>query len=61
MLQSYIYIHYTVQEKLLIMYWNFDFYTICKLFTVQERQRWKQLQSTVAETIEQVPVSGDRD
>jgi hypothetical protein len=24
-LQNYIYIHYTVQEKLIIMYLNFDF------------------------------------
>jgi hypothetical protein len=33
------------------MYWNFDFHSICKLFTVQVRQRWKQLQSNVAETV----------
>jgi hypothetical protein len=41
MLQNYIYIHYTVQEKLITMYWNFDFHSICKLFTVEVRQRWK--------------------
>jgi hypothetical protein len=36
MLQSYIYIHYTVQEKL-IMCWNFDFYSICEVFAVEMR------------------------
>jgi hypothetical protein len=51
MLQNYIYVYYTVQEKLIIMYWNFDFYSICKLSTLEVRQRWKQLQSSVAETI----------
>jgi hypothetical protein len=51
MLQNCIYIHYTVQEKLIIMYWNSDFYSICRLFTVEVWQRWKQLQSSVAETI----------
>jgi hypothetical protein len=50
MLQNYIYIHYTIQEKL-IMYWNFDFYLICKLFIVEVRQHWKQLQTSVAVTI----------
>jgi hypothetical protein len=43
--------HFTVQEKLIIKYWNFDFYSIYKLFTVDVRQRWKELQSSVAETI----------
>jgi hypothetical protein len=52
MLQNYIYIHYTVQEKLIIMYWNCDFYSVCKLFTVEVWQRRKKLQSSVAETIE---------
>jgi hypothetical protein len=33
------------------MYWIVDFYSICKLFTVEMRQSWKQLQSSVAETI----------
>jgi hypothetical protein len=51
MLQNYIYIHYTAQEKLIIMYWNFDYYLIYKLFTVEVWQRWTQLQSSVAETI----------
>jgi hypothetical protein len=51
MLQKYVYIHYTVQEIVIIMYWNFDFYSIRKLFTAEVRQRWKQLQSSVAETI----------
>jgi hypothetical protein len=32
------------------MYGNFDFYSISKLFTVEVRQRWKQLKSRVAET-----------
>jgi hypothetical protein len=48
MLQNYI--HYIIQKKLIIMYWNFDFYSICKLFTVEVQQRWKQLQSNAAET-----------
>jgi hypothetical protein len=34
MLQNYVYIHYTVQEKLIIMYWNSDFYSICKLLFI---------------------------
>jgi hypothetical protein len=50
MLQNYIYPHYTVQEKLRLMYWNFDSYSICQLFTAEVRQRWKQLRCSVAET-----------
>jgi hypothetical protein len=41
MLQNYIYIHYTAQEKLIRIYWNFDFFSICKLLAVEVRQRWK--------------------
>jgi hypothetical protein len=29
----------------------FDFYSLCELFTVEVRQRWKQLPGSVAETI----------
>jgi hypothetical protein len=47
---NYIYIHYTVQEKLILMYWNFNFFSISRLFAVEVRQRWKQLLSSVAET-----------
>jgi hypothetical protein len=47
MLQNYIYIDYNVQGELTIMYWNFDSYSICKLFTVEVQQRWKRLQSIV--------------
>jgi hypothetical protein len=50
MLQNYTYIHYTIQEKLIKMHWNFYFYSICKLFTVEVQQRRKQLQRSVAET-----------
>jgi hypothetical protein len=48
MLQNYIYIHYMVQKKLIVMYRNYDF---CKLFNVEVRQRWKRLQSSATETI----------
>jgi hypothetical protein len=40
------------------MYCNFDFYSICKLFTVEVRQRWKRLQSSVAETMASFLFSG---
>jgi hypothetical protein len=42
MLQNYIYNHYAVQEKLIIMYWNIDFYSIYKLFNAEVWQRWKE-------------------
>jgi hypothetical protein len=51
MLQNYIYIHSTVQDKLIITYCNFDFYSISKKLIVEVRQHQKQIQSIVAETV----------
>jgi hypothetical protein len=50
MLQNFTYIYYTLQEKLIIKYWNFDVDSISKLFNIEMQQQWKQLQSSIPET-----------